>query len=609
MKRPALSVLLVAALALTIGAQAPQQRQMTLDEVQKALCLVDKPQAAPEKYKAGLEAITAADTIAMLSFISSDWMEGRDTASRGYQIAADYAAALMKSWGVKPAGDMPALGGAFRAMGRGQAPAAPPERSYFQEFAMREVGDTASSLTVEVLKGEAVVSHVFKSGIDFQGAGSSNESLTAPVVFAGYGIRESAIGWDDFKGLDVKGKIVLVLSEAPGKGDPKSPFEANKELKDKYFPAGGAMMAMAMRGGGGPGRFNKTLEIAKLGPAAILQVQNTGSDADIYRALSTVRRPSDERPINTGQRRRLSIPGAARSPFEAGSPVVNITREMADVILAGAGQTIDQLKAKIESAFKPASAALPGTRVSLASTAETRLVRCKNVLGMIEGSDPALKDEVFVIGAHFDHLGAFEDYIYNGADDNGSGSIGVLNIAKAMAVNPVKPKRTVVFALWTGEEKGLLGSRYYVQNPVFPIAKTIGYLNYDMISRPFDEVTLARSTRPYAVAGAEDMVKKIRPPLFATVNVTENSGLVEITKEMNAYIGLDLALRENALGAGSGGSDHSSFASVKVPYVYYMAAMTADYHQTSDSVEKVSGDLLARISRIGYLTAFAYADK
>ena len=97
------------------------------------------------------------------------------------------------------------------------------------------------------------------------------------------------------------------------------------------------------------------------------------------------------------------------------------------------------------------------------------------------------------MGGHYDHLGKWEDYIYNGADDNGSGSVGVLNIAKAIAANPVKPKRSIVFGLWTGEEEGLLGSRYYVQNPIFPMDKTVGYLNYDMISRPYDETTIARS--------------------------------------------------------------------------------------------------------------------
>jgi len=365
---------------------------------------------------------------------------------------------------------------------------------------------------------------------------------------------------------------------------------------------------MAMRGG--PDRFNKVTEINKLGPAAIVQVQNTGKDSDVFKALSMVRKPNDERPIVNKPRRRLSLAGdSGTSMGMGGGTTVQITREMANLLLEGTGQTIDELKKKIETTNKPASMDVPGAKVTIATTSKTALVRGTNVIGVIEGSDPKLKDEYFVVGAHYDHNGMWEDYIYNGADDNGSGSVGVLNIAMAMAASPVKPKRSIVFALWTGEEEGLLGSRYYVQNPTYPIEKTVGYLNYDMISRPYDAEMLTRSMRAYNVPGAEEIVKKVRAPWFVTVNVTEGTPFADIAREMNQYIGLDLAFRANPLGVGSGGSDHASFASVKLPFVYYMAAMTADYHQTSDSVEKVSGELIAKISQHGFLTVFAFADR
>jgi len=290
-------------------------------------------------------------------------------------------------------------------------------------------------------------------------------------------------------------------------------------------------------------------------------------------------------------------------------PTITITREIANLILENTGKTIDELKKIIETTYKPASRDLPGARVTINSTAKVQLVRAKNIIGYIEGSDPKLKDEYFVVGAHFDHLGRWEDYIFNGSDDNGSGSVGVMAIARAIALNPVKPKRSIVFCLWTGEEKGLLGSRYYVQNPTFPLEKTVGYLNYDMISRPFDEQTIARYSKMLGVQGVEDLVKQIRPAYFVTVNATKDSGFYELQTEMNKYVGLDLFIREPELGEGSGGSDHSSFASVKKPYVYYMTAMHPDYHQTSDSPDKASGELLSRVIKLGYLTVFAYADK
>jgi hypothetical protein len=618
MRKNVFAVVLVFSLLLGLRAQGPPpQQQMKLEDVQKALCLVDKPQPAPDRFKPGLEAITAKDTLAMLSYVASDLLEGRDTASRGYALAAEYAASLFKMWGVKPAGDMPMMQMGFRmGGGRGQAPPAPRERTYFQEFTMKEVSDSQTEISIEVNRAGMVKSRTFKGGVDFMGGfggmgGVAEGSVTAPVVFVGYGISEPSIGFDELKGLNLKGKIVLLLSDAPGRDDPKSPLQAKKELKDKYFPAApqGDMMAQMMRGG--PQRFNKLDAIAKLEPAAIIQVASAGKDSDIYNALSMVRRPNDERPIINRPSRRLSLAGVEGGGMglRGGASATPVTREMANFLLEGTGQKIDDLKAKIETTMKPASMDLPGAKLTIATTAKTSLVRCKNIVGLIEGSDPTLKDEYFVVGAHYDHLGAWEDYIYNGADDNGSGSIGVLNIAKAIAASPVKPKRSIVFALWTGEEKGLLGSRYYAQNPPFPIAKTVGYLNYDMISRPYDTESLARTMRQYGVPGAEELVKKVRAPWFVSASLTEGTPFAEIAREMNQYVGLDLAFRFSPLGAGGGGSDHSSFAAVKVPYIYYMAGMPPDYHQTSDSVEKVSGELIAKISQHGFLTVFAFADR
>ncbi len=604
-------VLIFSLLIVGYAQVPPQQQQMKPEDVQKSLSLVEKPQPAPDKYQPGLAAITAKDTMAMLNFVASDTLEGRETATRGFQTAAEYAASLLKLWGVKPAGDMPGFRGGFRMFGSPQQrPATPPERTYFQEFALKKVTDTQSQVTIEVSTAGAVKSRSYQGGVDYQlPFSAAAETVTAPVVFVGYGISEPSIKWDELKGLSLKGKVVLMLTEAPGKDDPKSPFNTNKELKEKYFPAAGDMM-MRMERRGGRDRFNKAAEIAKLGPAAIIQVQNTGKDSDVFKMLSTPRRPSDERPIVNKPRSRMSVAGDTLPMMGEGRVMpLTVTREMANFLLQGAGQTVDELKAKIETTGKPASLDVPGAKMTIATTAKTELVRGLNVVGVIEGSDPKLKDEYFVVGAHYDHLGRWEDYIYNGADDNGSGSVGVLNIAKAMAASPVKPKRSIVFALWTGEEEGLLGSRYYVENPAFPLEKTVGYLNYDMISRPYDSETLARGLRMFNVPGAEEIVKKVRAPWFVTVSLTEGTPFAEIAREMNNYIGLDLAFRPNPLGEGSGGSDHSSFASVKKPFIYYMAAMTSDYHQTSDSADKVSGDLIAKISQHGFLTVFAYADR
>ena len=610
MKKSTLAVLLITFLALSISAQAPQQQpQPKPEDLAKNLVLVEKTQPVPDAMKAGFESITAKDSIAMLTYISSDLMEGRETATRGYQLAADYAASLFALWKVKPGGDVPGRGGfGRRGMGGPSAqPAAPPEKTYLQDFALQELTESSSQITLEVRKGDSTSKRPFQPGLDYSSMSSTGETLTAPVVFVGYGLQEKSIAWDEFKLLDVKGKIVLVISEAPGRDNPNSPFQKTKDLKDKYFPQAAAGPP-AMMGAGQ--RFNKIQEIAKLGPAAILQVQNTGKDADFFKNQLPPRRVNDDRPRNPRPRRRLIIPGvAATQPFERSS-VISITRGMADAILQPAGTTLADLQKKIETTGKPASMAVPGAALTISTTVKSQLVRGTNVVGFIEGSDPKLKDEVVVVGAHLDHLGAFDGYVYNGADDDGSGSVGVMNLARAFAANPQKPKRTVVFCLWCGEEQGLLGSRYYTMNPAFPIEKTVAYLNLDMISRPYTEQTMASAARMFNVPGGQDLAKKVKPANFLPVSFTAKGGFADVLRSVDAYVGLDLFLRESTgQERGSGGSDHSSFQAVSVPWLFAIAAMTDDYHQTSDSVEKVSGDLIEKISRLIYAAAYTLADK
>jgi len=598
MKKSALSLILVFAMALSASAQAPQPKP---EELMKNVVQVEKTQPVPEKMKTGFDLITAKDSLALLTYISSDLLEGRETATRGAQLAAEYAVSLFALWKVLPAGDTPRP--AFSGMRRSDMPAAPLARGYLQEFAMKEISDVSTELAVQVRQGDSMKSRAFRSGVDFMSMSSTPESFTAPVIFAGYGITEKEIGYDDLKGLDVKGKIVLILTEAPGKDDPKSPFQ-KKELKEKYFPPAGPF---AFRMGGG---FNKAQEIAKLGASAVLQVQASANDANLYKGLATPRRQSDDRPIINEPRRRLLIPGAGqRMPWES-SPIITITREIANFLLENSGRKIEDLKARIDSTYKPASLVLPGTTVTLSTTAKTALVRCRNVVGYIEGSDPVLKNEYVVVGAHYDHLGKRGDYVFNGADDNGSGSVGVMNLARAFAAAPQKPKRTIVFALWTGEEEGLLGSRYYVQNPAFPLDKTAAYINLDMISRPYDEKSITRMTRMFNFPAGEELFKKIKPANFLPVSFAAGAGLGDVFRDADQYVGLDLFLRESGSNErGGGGSDHSSFGAAKVPWAFCIANMTEDYHQTSDSVEKVSGDLIEKISKLVYVSAYKLADK
>jgi Zn-dependent M28 family amino/carboxypeptidase len=231
------------------------------------------------------------------------------------------------------------------------------------------------------------------------------------------------------------------------------------------------------------------------------------------------------------------------------------------------------------------------------------------VLGILKGSDPELSGEVVIIGAHLDHLGKRGDYVYNGADDNGSGSVAVMEIAEALSLNGVRPRRSVLFALWTGEEKGLLGSRYYVQNPVFPLAKTVACLNLDMISRNYSREGLKRiATRMFKIKDTEKILSRIDISRFLVPFFAESTpGLADLIKISNRHVGLHIYLLPSK--GGMGGSDHAPFSMNEVPWVFFSAGITRDYHTPRDSIGKVNFRLLRDITRLTYLTAFGYADK
>ena len=575
----------------------------------KNLVRVEKPEAPPEPLASGFNAISAQDSLAMLSFLASDLLEGRETGTRGFQVAAEYAASLLSLWRIKPLGDVaPRTLSLAQFLGGQTSPPRPAEKSFFQEFAIQETTETSNRISLEVRKGGHVQEESFQPGRDYANfSPSRTQTMSSPVVFAGYGISEKGIGYDDFKTIDVEGKIVLILGGAPGRDNPESPFQRTQALKDKYFPpppSGQNPLATPA------GRFNKISEIQKRRPAAILQVVSPGQDAAFFRRQLPPKIIFDEQPIAKKASHRMLLPGVPDLTEDNPIPLIAITHDMANRLLEASGQMIDALRKRIESTSKPASMEVPGTTITIESTVKSQFIRGINVVGAVEGSDPALKDEVVVVGAHLDHTGSWEDYVYNGADDNGSGSVGVLNLARAFSAGAQKPKRTVIFCLWCGEEKGLLGSRFFLQNPPLPKARVVAYLNMDMISRPYDEKSLKFLGLMLDFPVTPEFLKQVTPANFLPVVFSAGSGWGEIAREADRYIGLDLYLHE-ASGPrfGIGTSDHASFQAAKIPWLFSISAVTENLHQTSDSVDKVSGELIEKASKLMYVLAFRLAQK
>ena len=568
------------------------------------LITVKETVSPPEHLKAGFDSINKKDLLAYLDFIASDALEGRDTGSAGHRIAAEYAASMFRIWGLKPAGDLPQPPDFRRMMMDPKKKIRYGERSFLQQVVLREITDSDSSVRVNWHDATQAKTRDFNQDVDYRFTPLESMTMSAPVVFVGYGITEKSIKYDDYKNLDVRGKIVMMLTETPGKDNPDSPFNKD-EIKKKYAPprfAPGRMMA------------NPKSKLArKLGAVAILMVENIpDTRKDVARSMVNSREVNDDKPIIPGKRRTMTLlqhSTLQKTMFPL--PTLRISRQMADEILDFSGRSIAGLKKKIESACKPQSFQLKNVSLKLKCHAESRLVNSQNVLGIVEGSDPRLKHEVVVVGAHLDHLGKRGDYIYNGADDNGSGSVTVMEVAQALAHNPRKPRRSVLFALWTGEEKGLLGSRYYVEHPEFPISKTVGMVNLDMVGRLWDKKRLKMMFSFMGGNISKEEMEKIDVKKLATASFGgTNAVFREMLEKNNRYVGMSLYLRPSkGIYSGGGGSDHMPFAMKKIPWTYFMAGFTEDYHQPSDSVEKVSPEMIEMISQMTYLMTFDMADK
>lgn len=570
------------------------------------LVVVDKVEPPSEKVRVGFESITDRELSAMLAFLSSDALEGRETGTTGHRVAAEYAAMLMSLWGLAPAGDPP------RPPRSGGLPGPPPAdetpaRTFLQQVDLKEVVESEARVRVEWRDGDLARTRWFEKDVDFQlgersPAWNESQTISAPVVFAGHGISEKELGYDDYAGIDARGKIVMVLSGLPA-GPPGS-FFAREEIRRKYdAPASGRRMRF--------GPSARDLAAREAGAVAVLLVEGAPEkNGDVARRVLDAREVDDSEPIIPGERRRLTLPDASGQRSSEPLPTLRVSRQMADEILRLAGTSVETLVERIAGDLKPHSLPLRGVALTVDNRVTTRLVRSVNVLGFVEGSDPGVKDEVVVVGAHLDHLGRRGEYVFNGADDNGSGSVAVLEIAQAFAVNPARPRRSVLFALWTGEEEGLLGSRHYVLHPAFPVAKTAAVVNLDMVSRAWDRERLGRLARMFGEGIGEEELAAIDVHNFVSFAFRDESGKVRRAGvEADRHVGLTMVTRESeGDAAGTGGSDHAPFGARNVPWVFLFAGMTEDYHRPSDTAAKTDSKLMERIARLAFLTAFSLAD-
>ncbi|MCO4744512.1 MAG: M20/M25/M40 family metallo-hydrolase [Proteobacteria bacterium] len=443
---------------------------------------------------------------AHLTELASDAYLGRGTGEEGTRLAADYAARTFKGLGLKPRGG---------------------DDDYFAPVSFWAT-DWDASTAVQV--GDDTL----ELGKDFKPFPFSDEGeVEAEVVFAGYGIQAPEFEWDDYAGLDVKGKIVVLLRHEPRENDSEwKSFDGDVTTEHAAFLA-------------------KATLAAELGAVGMILATDPlhHESGDDFRGR---------------QRLRLDKPESVdRGPSEGPQFLaVHASRTAVAKMLESSGKSLVELQEAVDAGTAPAELAAQGVRASIAikASGEPIEVQDRNVVAILPGSNPEKADEIIVIGAHYDHLGAFEgegDTIYNGADDNASGTSGVLELARVLAEDP--PERTVAFALFTGEEKGLLGSKAFVRDAHVDIDKVVFMLNLDMISRNGD--------KPVDILGEA----------YAT-------GLESIVRESAEEADLDVRF----LGTEyAGNSDHDSFYAVNVPFMFFFTGLHDDYHQLSDHADKV----------------------
>lgn len=500
----------------------------------------------PAPLAAAAAGITTEALAAHVAFLASPSLAGRGLGDRGLDAALEYVAASLALAGVAP----------------------PDEGGRFQTVPVREIGSITGEVSVTRRSGEQGLSRVFSAGADCLLPAVPPQRITAGVVFAGHGIREPKLGHDDTRGLAVRGKIVLLVG-----GLPAGPQWRTKELQGRYD-------AEDL-----DDRYTARVELARaLGAVAVLAVE-----PDDWPALV----------------QRGAAPSRAFVPFDRdidpdGPPLVRVSPAVAEALLGASAPPDRSLRAE-----RPR--ALPGVTATIEVRGSERLLTSRNVFGGVRGGEPGLADEVVMLGAHVDHLGCSGDVVYPGADDNASGVAALLEIARAFAASPSRPKRTLLFAFWTGEEEGKLGSGYYVHHPLRPLLRTT-YLNLDMIGHPWSAEEIRTLVTGAGLPAGDEFLATVTPADFVEPGLPSGAQQLDASLRRAAR-GTGLALHFDRTDGTHGGSDYRDFARAGVPFVRFFGNFHPAYHEPGDTAEALDCAQVQRVARLALATAWLLADR
>jgi hypothetical protein len=574
---------LAAALALSLGGHASSA-----------------PQAQPAAVSAGAASITPDELREWLSYTASDQLQGRRVYEEGLGLAAAYIADHLKQWGVKPAGD---------------------DGSYFQVVKVLGVNTKSNSSVTVTLNGQT---RTFKDGEGVTFARNQSQggkqTVAGAAEFVGYGLSLPERQLDDYKDRDVGGKVVIYLGRGPDGVPPRLVTGRGRDAIELHHAV--ASIGPVLQFGG---RARAATGASATNPGAASSGQPSAA------AQAAPATPGGGRggfgnqglgDFQTVQRLDTKVP-----------PQLSASDDFFNFIFTAAGQNYADIKAKAEKGEPLPSGGLNGASITINVDADYTVVQTRlthNVVGEIEGTDPNLKDSYVLFGAHYDHIGYEQtastqgastgqgrgnrfgggapggctgqtrdtpkpgDVINNGADDDGSGTVAVMAIAKAFATGP-KPKRSVVFVWHAGEEAGLLGSRYMADYPEVPLDKVAAQLNIDMVGR--NRCDRASEANTVYIVGSDRISTELH-----NLNEDANASLavpMKMDYEMN-----DPADPESIYTR----SDHYSYAAKGIPIIFYTTGLHRDYHYVTDEVSKIEFPKMARIAQLVYTTGWKVAN-
>jgi Peptidase family M28/PA domain len=530
------------------------------------------PSAAAEAVRQAAPAndsITKAALKADLYFLASDDLQGRLTNTPGDRIAADWIASRFERMGLAPEG---------------------PNGSYFQPFDL--MVETLGSVERNQLKVDrsnqtgtsGVVGAAARFGGDFYPARfSASDVAVGDLVFAGFGITSRDRQYDDYTGGAARGKIVLVLDHEPGERDPASAFdgvvaaEASSPLRKAQFAqdAGALGVLFVADVHNHPG--------AQSAPAAQSGPPTFETSASTYWPATP---PRIDRFTLAAWVDRIKIPAMQISP------------EFADALVRDSGKSLLQLAQSAETDHGMTPVGIPGVRVTMSAAVDRHRIADRNVVGVIAGSDPRLKDEAVVVCAHYDHEGADGPRIFNGADDDGSGIVALIEIAEAYAKAALeghRPRRTVLFGAWDSEERGLLGAWAYTESPTRPLDQIAAVLNMDMLGRN-EEVPPEGGPR---FRGLVAQTAESNANAVNIIGTSRSADMKSAADRANGGIGLELKYRyDNNVSQLMRRSDHWPFLQRGVPGVWFHTGLHPDYHTPGDRPERINYAKMEKIARM-----------